>query len=225
MVFTAAGAAFLALALAVWAHPGPFGIDAAARRGLNGWYRPAMSVVTHLGSISVLLPTVVVIGLVALVLHRDLRAALFLVVTLAGAVLLYDIAKPLLARPRPPGGANLAGYSFPSGHTVAATAVYGALAFLLARGGSPWVRRTLFAIGALVAVAVGVTRVALDAHWATDVAGGFALGAAWLALVTLAVWRRPVTEPSIAATADGTAEAAPSAPPPPVGARTGSRRR
>jgi undecaprenyl-diphosphatase len=226
VAFLVLAVVFITLTVAVWSHPAPFGVDIAARRALNGWHRPAMTVVTHLGSISMLLPVVVVVGLVSLVLHRDLRAALFLVATLAGAVLLYDIVKPLLARPRPPGGAGLAGYSFPSGHTVAATATWGALAFLLGRGAPPWVRRTLVAIGLLVAVAVGLSRVALDAHWATDVAGGFALGGAWLTLVTFAMWRRAVPpDPSDAAEREGQPDAVSPAPLEPEGTRVGSRRR
>jgi undecaprenyl-diphosphatase len=215
---------FLVLALAVWVHPAPFAIDTAARGALNGWHRRAMDVVTRLGSIAVLLPVVAVVGLIALTFRRDVRGALFLVLSLAGAVVLYDIVKALEARPRPPGGADLAGYSFPSGHTVAATAVWGALSFLLARGAGPWGRRTIFATGALIVVAVGITRIALDAHWASDVAGGFALGGTWLGVVTLAVWRPPAPEPPVETTS-GAAEAAPLEPLPSNPATAGSRRR
>jgi membrane-associated phospholipid phosphatase len=187
---------FLALAGAVVAHPAPFAIDLSARSAIEGWHRPAMTVVTNLGSITLLLPLVVVIGLVAFVLRRDLRAALYVVATAAGAVLLYDIAKLLVARPRPPGGVDLAGYSFPSGHTVATTAVWGALAFLLARGAAPWLRWTLLVAAALIALVVGASRIALDAHWLTDVVGGLALGAAWLAVVTLVVWHPHLPPPT-----------------------------
>jgi membrane-associated phospholipid phosphatase len=55
----------------------------------------------------------------------------------------------------------------PSGHTMGSTVLYGAVAHEL--GCCWWV-------GLLLPVGVGVTRVALSAHWLTDVIVGFALG-------------------------------------------------
>jgi len=108
-----------------------------------------------------------------------------------GAVALYDIVKPLVGRPRPPSSIWIGHYSgaaFPSGHATAAVALYAALALILSMGASYERRALVWSGAALVVLVVGASRVYLGAHWLTDVLGGYALGAAWVAvLVTIAL--------------------------------------
>ena len=66
--------------------------------------------------------------------------------------------------------------SFPSGHATLATA-YGAVAVALAAGVASRRRRSaIVAAGLAVTLDVGLTRVVLDAHYLSDVFGGWALG-------------------------------------------------
>jgi membrane-associated phospholipid phosphatase len=142
--------------------------------------------ITRLGDVPVI-PVIAAGG--ALVLWRQRRRLLlvcWLSAFLGGAAfnqllkLLVHRARPVLAMRR----LHIASFSFPSGHTMAATIGYGMLAYVLAtqwRSGR-MKRRFIFFAAATLALAVGVSRVYLGVHFPTDVIGGFAAGTAWLAI-------------------------------------------
>lgn len=127
--------------------------------------------------------------------RRSRRVAVYLVLTnlLGGAI--NSIVKMIIDRPRPelddPIG-QAAGYSFPSGHTVAATVGFGSL-LLAFMPFIPRAWRFVAIAGYLAATAlVAVSRLGLVVHYLSDVLAGFVLGAAWLSLATagFSIWRR-----------------------------------
>jgi diacylglycerol kinase (ATP) len=78
-------------------------------------------------------------------------------------------------------------YSFPSGHALRATGMFGFLAAVLVAGGPRRVWRWLAAAGCvLVAAAVCWSRVYIGVHWPTDVAAGAAAAAAWVTACMMA---------------------------------------
>jgi membrane-associated phospholipid phosphatase len=106
----------------------------------------------------------------------------------AGATGLGSLIKLVVHRPRP--GADLVHVvqqlndpSFPSGHVLLYTAFFGFLIFLAYTLLKPSVGRTLLVVilGSLVAL-VGLSRIYLGDHWASDVTGAYLLGSLWLAL-------------------------------------------
>ena len=116
------------------------------------------------------------------------REALFVLAT-AGAGLVSGIAKLLVERPRPTADvvrvlSGVLDYSYPSGHVVSYVSFYGFLFFLVyvLFKRSAWRTAALTGLGLLVAL-VGVSRIALGHHWASDVVGGYALGTAYLLLL------------------------------------------
>ena len=89
---------------------------------------------------------------------------------------LVDRQRPGEAEARIHGGPRW-GFSYPSGHSMGSAAFYGFLAFLL------WVlvpsfplRVALASAVGLLPLLIGISRVYLGAHWASDVVGGWAGG-------------------------------------------------
>jgi undecaprenyl-diphosphatase len=129
------------------------------------------------------------ISLVCLILVAwgNWRAAVVLVVLVAIGQCLKIGLKNLIARPRPTPELvdvlveNREIYSFPSGHTVHYTVAFGFLWYLAFRTSNHGALRTVWMslFGTLVLL-VGVARVYLGAHWASDVIGGYLLGGAIL---------------------------------------------
>ena len=137
---------------------------------------------TALGGIAVLgLFALVVTGF--LILQRKRLSALLLVLGLAGGVALSEGLKAVFGRERPPEdlqAVETLNASFPSGHSLLSAVFYLSIGVMLTRA-FPQKRFKAYIIGVavLLTLIVGLTRVYLAAHWATDVMGGCALGAAW----------------------------------------------
>ncbi|MDT3425604.1 undecaprenyl-diphosphatase [Paenibacillus forsythiae] len=75
------------------------------------------------------------------------------------------------------------GFSFPSGHSMAAFSVYGALTFLLWRHMRSTAGRVLLVAACfLMTAAIGWSRIYLGVHYPSDVIGGYAISCAWLML-------------------------------------------
>jgi membrane protein DedA with SNARE-associated domain len=150
------------------------------------WLTSVMKVVTWLGSTAVIIPALVLVAVALVVRRRDWRSVALLATAVSGAVALCDIVKPLVRRARPPAAqwiGHYGGAAFPSGRATQSIAFYGILAVVLSVG-RPLRARTLLWIGATIAtLAVGVSVIYLGAQWLTDVLGGFALGATWLAFL------------------------------------------
>jgi len=148
----------------------------------------AMRIVTWLGSAAVLYPATLVLALYWWWRDRDWRAGGMLAAGLAGSTVLYNVFKRITERPRPPASDALGTYShwsFPSGHATQCTAFLAMLLVLTWLAARPRLRLRAMAAAA-VALAVGASRIYLGAHWFTDVLGGYALGAAWVSLLTAA---------------------------------------
>ena len=80
-------------------------------------------------------------------------------------------------------------FSFPSGHTLWATVLYGFLSVLIARPLSDRWRWLPYTLAGLVIMAVALSRLYLGVHWLSDVAGSITLGLAWVSLLGLAYHR------------------------------------
>ncbi len=107
-------------------------------------------------------------------------------VGLGALVAEYGLAH-VTGQTRPAGISEL---SFPSGHVYFSTVTLGFIAYLAATGwaGKRRLVPMLAVLGALL-LAVGASRLYQEAHWPSDVAGGYLLGAIGL-LAVIAIYRR-----------------------------------
>ena len=152
------------------------------------WFEEMMRDFTAMGSTGVLaLMVLTIAGFLAMT--RKGNAALFVLASVIGGVLISQSMKWAYARPRPelvPHGAEVYTASFPSGHSMMAAVVYLTLGVLLARTQTDRiVKAYIVAVAVIVTVLVGTSRVYLGVHWPTDVLAGWALGAAWALLCWL----------------------------------------
>ncbi|MER7571519.1 phosphatase PAP2 family protein [Streptomyces sp. NPDC126514] len=117
--------------------------------------------------------------------HAARWTALWLALTTLVGTALQQGLKAAVDRARPvwPDPVDSAHYAaFPSGHAMTATVVCGLLLYLLHRhgvGAAVW--RTAVMVAVVSVAGVGLTRVWLGVHWASDVVGGWLMGAALVA--------------------------------------------
>ena len=148
-----------------------------------GWIEQLARVVTWLGGA---IGAGIVTAVALVVLWRANRRAdlVFLAAAVAGITVLVPVLKAVYERARPDLGSAIPlphSYSFPSGHAATALVLYGALGILLAERASSRLRAAGWLVGAaLLALAIGTSRVLLNVHFVSDVAAGFAVGLAWL---------------------------------------------
>ena len=136
---------------------------------------PVMIGVSGLGENYGLIP-LIVLG-VWILWRQSRRWAVALPFVMAGTGLLQLVAKWAIDRPRP----NHAPWGFPSGHVLSVVVLVGLIVYLLSSSSTiPRSRRRLgYAGGAAIVLAVAFSRVYLEMHWISDVAGGFTLGVAY----------------------------------------------
>jgi undecaprenyl-diphosphatase len=168
--------AVTAIAAATGVLPGEEALRAAVRGVSSADIRQLARTIRPLGTWWGLVPGL----LLLLVVSRHARqrwwlwGAVLIVAPLAGEAL-----QELVERPRPRGAA----LGFPSGHATAIAAFAVVTIYLVGRSGLSRPARALVIVGVgLLTLAMGLSRMVLDAHWTLDVVAGFALGAASAAI-------------------------------------------
>ena len=153
------------------------------QRMRSAWLTPVMEGFSALASPV----TLVVLLLVVAAFAPGRRPGRCCAVNLVLVVLINQGFKYLVQRPRPDGFrlATVSGSSFPSGHSMVAMAFFGLLVWFVWHYERDVHARHWFAAAfVLIIVMVGVSRIYLGVHYASDVVGGFCLSLAWLALYT-----------------------------------------
>lgn len=137
----------------------------------------AMTIFSALGDGALRTAATIVIA-AALLFQRRWRWAAGLAFTMIGAALATAALKALFHVVRPSAlYAGVDAFSFPSGHTVSATALFVVLSWMLTRRPARFNAFVWIFAGVMIA-ATAASRVYVGAHWASDVIAGIALGLA-----------------------------------------------
>lgn len=185
IIAVAATVAFASLAENVL-EGGTQTFDVAILEWLHGHQSKALTAVmvemTYLGTGTVV---IVVVGVAALFLwHTEHKhSARLLLAATIGNILLNGALKLVYHRPRPSVFAwqtTAVSSSFPSGHAMSATVVYGTVAYLLLRlQKHRWAKMLTLTGATLLILLICLTRLYLGVHYPSDVLGGIVVGLAW----------------------------------------------
>jgi len=162
--------------VANWLHP---------HAHAGGLLRSFLLAVTHMHSTPGILALAALFG-VHLYRRGHRYSLIALTSSVPGGQILNVVLKHTFERARPHFAEpilELTTYSFPSGHAMGATVLYGFIACYLARHARSWWGRVLPFVLALSMVAtVAFSRMYLGVHYLTDVLAGMVEGCAWLAV-------------------------------------------
>ena len=149
-----------------------------------------MKMISNMGSPYMLVAVTAVFFAILWRRKKNLFFGKILAANLAGVSLLNLLFKTVFHRARPDilPLVQASGYSYPSGHSMVSAAFYGYLIYLCAvHFKRPW-KQIVPAGLSLLILAVGISRVYLGVHYASDVIGGFLAGFTWL--VILVAWTK-----------------------------------
>ena len=127
--------------------------------------------------------TVVAAIILGLLLWRRYysEAQIFIVDCLGGVILSYGL-KSVFGKARPDlwqSAIEDLSYSYPSGHALGSTVLYGFIAYLIATR-YPQFSPLVYVVAVCLIGAIGLSRLYLGVHWPTDIIGGYGIGFLWL---------------------------------------------
>lgn len=140
---------------------------------------PIVKCITNLGSASF----VIAMSTILLVAIKNKLIGLFIFLNLAISGGLNQILKVIVQRPRPVGYRLIeeSGYSFPSGHSMVSAAFYGFLIYLIYRNiKNRYIKYSIITVLTLLIISIGISRIYLGVHYASDVLAGFIISICYL---------------------------------------------
>src|ERR1043166_3589816 len=164
--------------------------DASVGGAIHAWARPwltsFMRCFTYIGSEYVLVPLGALVVWRLVVAGRRHAAVLFTIAALGGEGL-NQILKDTIARTRPEpffGYALPHSYSFPSGHALVSCCFFGSLAAIVTRRmPSGPKKKAIWAGAVLIPALLGLSRIYLGVHHASDVIAGYSAAIVWVVAV------------------------------------------
>ena len=141
--------------------------------------------ITFFGDVKFIVPVLILSVIIGAALN-EIKSGAIVAIFVIISDLIKTILKIIIHRPRPEvlHLVQEGGFSFPSGHTIAAASLSGILIYLILKSEmNKNLKIVLSSILALMALLVGLSRVYLGVHYASDVLGGFIISS--ILLLTL----------------------------------------
>ncbi|MEK4626898.1 MAG: phosphatase PAP2 family protein [Solibacillus sp.] len=140
----------------------------------------------HLGEPKFIVAVAIVMSIYLWVRKRNYRGMLLIILTFAVGNSLNQSLKLYFARPRPEIIDQLTSFSFPSGHSQMSILYLLTLAYLFSEMLSNKKKIRILWIAAILLVCfIGLSRIAGDRHFATDVIAGWSIGYTWFIICIL----------------------------------------
>lgn len=142
-----------------------------------------LKIITTIGAAYVIIP----ICIISIIYFGKKKESIYILVNLITIFFSNQLLKRIVERPRPEGYRIVEelGFSFPSGHSMVSMAFYGFFIYLIYKKAKnkyiKWISISLITI--LIAL-IGISRIYLGVHYASDVIAGFLLSIAYLGLFT-----------------------------------------
>lgn len=147
-----------------------------------------MLLITYMGTHYFLIPANIILIIYFLFIKRHKWHSIKVPAISLSSLILMFVLKMLFSRPRPlpPLLAEAKGMSFPSGHALMSVTFYGLIAYMIWFTPASKVFKGImyFILFALV-VLIGISRIYLRVHYASDVIAGFCMGFLWLVISIL----------------------------------------
>lgn len=128
----------------------------------------------------------ILIAILCLIFIKNRRIGSSIAVNLASVGLISHIIKEIVQRQRPPIELRMveeSSFSFPSGHAMASMAFYGLIIYFINKNTkSKKIKNISCMILSILIFLIGISRIYLGVHYASDVLAGFMLSAVYLIL-------------------------------------------
>lgn len=152
-------------------------------KGISDNMSQIAKIITTMGSVYVIIP----VTIISIIYFWKKRESKYIVINLAIIFASNQILKRIIARPRPDEFRIVeeTGYSFPSGHSMISMAFYGLFIYLIYKKiNNKYLKWTLIILLSILIILIGVSRIYLGVHYASDVCAGFLLSIAYIIAFT-----------------------------------------
>lgn len=154
----------------------------------NSFMTTFFKIITEFGDFFI----IAFICLLIFIFVKNKKYGLYTVLNLGAIVILNQIMKIIFLRDRPIDNRliDVSGYSFPSGHSMVSVAFYGFLIYVIYKKieNKTFKAVSIIFLGLLILL-IGLSRIYLGVHYASDVLAGFCISVVYIILFTNFVFK------------------------------------